>query len=584
MNFFRNFKFAQKISILTFSFLIFLIILGAASIREISDVHSKVTELNNSRLIPIVKLEGIKSNIEYIRAQINSLMDTTSTKDKQATKKDINDRAASLNKQLAEYKNKPAYKAMLSSIHTYLTITNTALKSNMIASAKPAASTNNSKNSSANKGNTAPQGPQIFQKMDSSKKAAIASVDTIINKQIKNADQTYRNSKSVYKTTLMTISILVLLAATITILLSVIIQRSIVIPVRNVTRKLKEISQNNGDLTQRIDYKSKDEIGELSNNFDLFADKLQGMIKQVAVSAETISTSSEQLHEATGSTAASLDGISKTVTEIADGTSQGAAVTEETTAKLIEAANFSESTSLATRHTTENTKNMKEAAEQGANKISDVVSSISSIAASSKEVSLIIKDLNQSSEKIGDIIKLITGISAQTNLLALNAAIEAARAGEAGKGFSVVADEIRKLADESNKAASEISELVKDNQKKSLTAVNSVDLVEEKVNDGVNKASEVADSIHNIIEHVEDIVGEVEQIEHANEQQALSTKELEQAISNLATTTGDMATGTENISSSIEKQLSTMTSIEKTTEQLSQMAQNLKNLTGGFRV
>lgn len=584
MNFFRNFKFAQKISILTISFFIFLMILGVASIREISDVNSKVTELNNTRLLPIVKLEELKSNIEYIRAQINSLMDSTSTTDRLTTKKNINTREAALNKQLEEYKNKPAYKTMISNINTYLTITNTALKSNMIAGAKPAVSTNNSKNSNVNKGNTAPQGPQIFKKMDNSKNAAVASVDTIINKQIKNADQTYRDSKNVYKTTVMTILTLLLLGAVITILLSVIIQRSIVIPVKNVTKKLKEISQNNGDLTQRIDYRSKDEIGELSNNFDLFADKLQGMIKQVAVSAETISTSSDHLHEATGSTAASLHEISQTVTEIADGTSQGAAVTEETTAKLIEAANFSESTSLATRHTTENTKNMKEAAEQGANKISDVVSSISSIAASSKEVSLIIKDLNQSSEKIGDIIKLITGISAQTNLLALNAAIEAARAGEAGKGFSVVADEIRKLADESNKAASEISELVKDNQKKSLTAVNSVDLVEEKVNDGVNKASEVADSIHNIIEHVEDIVGEVEQIEHANEQQALSTKELEQAISNLATTTGDMATGTENISSSIEKQLSTMTSIEKTTEQLSQMAQNLKNLTGGFRV
>lgn len=582
MNFFRNFKFAQKISILTFSFLIFLIVLGAASIRAISNVNAKVTELNNSRLIPIVKLEGIKSNIEYIRTQLNSFGDASSTKERMAIKKDVSARADAISKQLAEYKNKPEYKTMISSINTFIAAKDTGLTSSMSFKAHPAAS---AKNSNVNKAKAAANGPQqIFQKIDKAKKAAVASVDAIINKQIKNADQTYLDSEAVYKTTLMTILILVVLATTITILLSIIIQRSIIVPVKNVTKKLKEISQNNGDLTQRIDYKSRDEMGELSKNFDLFADKLQGMIKQVAVSAETISTSSEHLHEATGSTTTSLKGISKTVAEIANGTSQGAAVTEETTAKLVEAANFSESTSLATRQTTENTKKMKEAAEEGANKISEVVSSISSIAASSKDVSLIIKDLNKSSEKIGNIIQLITGISAQTNLLALNAAIEAARAGEAGKGFSVVAEEIRKLADESNKAALEISDLVKENQKKSITAVNSVDLVEEKVNNGVGKASEVAGSIHNIIEHIENIVGQVVQIEHANEQQALSTKELEQAISDQAATTGEMAAGTENISSGIEEQLSTMTSIEQTTEELSQMAQNLKNLTGGFKV
>lgn len=115
---------------------------------------------------------------------------------------------------------------------------------------------------------------------------------------------------------------------------------------------------------------------------------------------------------------------------------------------------------------------------------------------------------------------IISGISAQTNLLALNAAIEAARAGEAGRGFNVVADEIRKLADESNSAAKQISELIKDNQLKSESAVNSVSLVEEKVSLGVTKASEVGQIIQSIIENIQNISSQIEEIDKATEKHA----------------------------------------------------------------
>lgn len=495
---------------------------------------------------------------------------------KLSVQKEINSRAAATSKQLAKYQNNPEYKKMIDSFNEFVAAKDAFIKVNGAGT----------KNAFTIHGKTAPKGPQQedIQTLDQTRKTAINAVDAMINKQVNNADKTYRSSKIVYRSTMITILSLVLLGAAITIFLSVIITGSIVIPVQNVTKKLKEISENNGDLTQRIAYKSKDEMGELSRSLDLFADKLQQMIKQVAESARTISASSKHLQEATGVTTQSLEGISQTVAQIASRTSQGAAVTEGTTAKLAEAANFSEATAQATKRTTENTKNVKDAAEEGEKQISEVVSSITSIAASSKDVSLIIKELNTSSEKIGNIIQIITDISSQTNLLALNAAIEAARAGEAGKGFSVVAEEIRKLADESNKAALEISELVKDNRGKSLSAVNSVQLVEEKVNNGVSKASDVAESIKNIIGHIQKIVNEVEQVDHANEQQALFSKEMEQAIQDLAEAAGEMAAGTENISVSIQEQLSTMTEIEHTAEQLSLMAQNLKKLTSGFQV
>lgn len=576
MNFFRNFKLAQKISVLSISFLVFLGVIGFASMKQISNVNSKIMELNNSRMIPIIELENIKSNIEYIRTQGISLMDAS---DEDSIKTIQDEIAATINvvdEALLEYKDDPDFTILLQNYTNFITV-----KDEFITNMSERINNQNQAVDGSQFEPSAQDGPQNF---DKAKSTLIESFDEIINSHVLAAQQTYDDSKVVYNSTLIVLGTLLSICALITLILSIIIIRSIIDPVKNVTTKLKEISQSNGDLTQRIGYKSKDEIGELSTNFDMFMDKLQSIIREVATSAETISSSSRQLNNATGITTQSLDKISKTIVTIAAGTSDGAAAAEETTASLAEAASFSEATSSASKNTTYNSKKAKDEAETGATKIAEVVSSITEIALSSQDVSVIINELDDSSKKIGDIIKIITSISEQTNLLALNAAIEAARAGDAGKGFNVVAAEIRKLADESNNAAREISELVKENQLKSASAVNSVNEVEKKVAAGVEKASEVGESIKNIIENIQDIVNEIEQIDSANQQQAESTKEIEKAINNIATTSNEIAGGTENISESIEAQLNTMTEIEKTTEELSKMANRLSEITAGFKV
>lgn len=574
MKFFTNLKLTQKISLLSVIFFIFLALLGGTSIKQIYKVNSQIMELNNLRMVPIIKLENLKSDVESIRTISSSLMGTTDSDSRKTIKDKVAAKVTDLDRELAKYKSDAEFKTLLDNYSKFKTAESTFLESagqQKFGGEKP-------------KAQGQVKGDSTASNYDTAKTNLIASFDKIIAKHVAAANQTYNESKKVFITTLIELISLLVISAIVTLILCILLTKGIVSPIKKVTSKLKEISENNGDLTQRIGYNSKDEVGELSNNFDLFMDKLHTIIKEVSVSATTISSLSSQLAVATTYNVQSLEGISNTVSEIVASTSDGAAITEETTASLTEASKFSQSTFDATKNTALNSKKANKEAEQGAEKITEIVSSIENIAVSSKEVSNIITGLDASSKKIGDIIAIITGISEQTNMLALNAAIEAARAGEAGKGFSVVADQIRTLADESSSAATQIANLVKDNQLKTVSAVNSVHQVEEKVSNGVIKASEVGESIKNIISNIQDIVNQISQIEDANEQQERSSKEIESAISNIAVSSNEIASGTENISASIEKQLSTMTEIEKSTSELSKMSEKLIKMTSGFIV
>lgn len=584
MDFFKNVKLTQKISLLSISFLIFLTIIGVTSVKQLTVLNNKIMELNEQRVAPIIKLENIKSDIEYIRYEGNSLMDASDDDEKKTIKDAISTKVSDIDEALLEYKDDEDFSSLFSNYDAFI-----AAKDTFVENAEQRGLIQ--QNGSHLEGQIPPESqdgaggaPNNMQAFDEAKIALVESFDEVINNHVLEAQNTYQDSKADYKKTVMILISIVVICIVISLLLSIVIIRSIIVPVKKVTGKLKEVSESNGDLTQRINYESKDEIGQLSKSFDLFMDKLQSIIKEVASSAEVIESSSGQLSKATAITTESLEEISKTVVDISGGAADGAASAEETTAGLSEAARFSEAASDASRKTAYNSKKVKESAEDGANKIDEIVSSITNIASSSKEVSVIINELDYSSRKIGDIIKIITSISEQTNLLALNAAIEAARAGEAGKGFNVVSDEIRKLADESSKAARDIYELVKDNQLKSASAVTSVNQVEERVAKGVEKASEVGESIQNIIKNVNEIVVEIEQIDKANVQQVESTKEIEQAINNIALSSNEIASGTENISSSIEEQLKTMNGIEKTTEDLLEMSRRLSKITSGFKV
>lgn len=591
MKLIQNMKLNAKFRWLSISFFVFLLVLGFVGISQISNVNKKVIELNDSRLVPIVMLEKLKSEMEATRNLATDYIDASDNEERTALKEELSTSLASIQKELSTYEQSEtiqkvtaAYSAYTAAIDAFVEAFSNGMTGGGGGGAIPVVPESSGEMPAQGAADIQGGPPAEMENLDNARSELIAAMDAWIDGHIQSARQTYEDSQRVYRGTLITMLTLIVISGAFITFITMLISKSVIIPVTKVSGKLKEISESNGDLTVRLGYDSKDELGELSQSFDSFIARLQSMVAGVIQSAVTISASSEDLSRATGNTAATIEEIARTIGEIATGTTESAAVAQQASASLAEMARFSESTAQASKATAESSRTVKQAAEDGTIKIERIRNSIEDISHSSQLVTATLEQLSLSSGRIGEITALITGIAAQTNLLSLNAAIEAARAGEAGKGFAVVADEIRKLADESGIAAKEIARLVEDNRTISAEAVHSSGTVAEKVRQGVEIAKEAENSMLRILSHIQDIGNQIEHIDYDNNQQASSTREMEQAIQNIAYSTGDIAGGAEQMNASVQQQLGMMTEMDRTAERLANMAKQLRQMTAGFTV
>ncbi|MEZ8657770.1 methyl-accepting chemotaxis protein [Vibrio cyclitrophicus] len=331
---------------------------------------------------------------------------------------------------------------------------------------------------------------------------------------------------------------------------------SIVKPIRQVVDRLNDIASGEGDLTQRLEVKSQDEIGQLSQGFNLFLDKLQHTIKEVIQTTEQVASTTSQAKASASSTRESSESQFKEVDLVAT-----AAEEMTQTAGLV--VQNAEVAVDAACEANRSARQGQQVIELSAGEMRKLVERMSSAVP-------IVEELAKNNGNITEILSVIEGISEQTNLLALNAAIEAARAGEQGRGFAVVADEVRNLASRTQSSVGEIRAVI------DKVHAGTQDVVE-AIQEGNILANDTALHVQNAVEDLGSIFTSIEEISDMNSQIVRAAEE-QQSVS------GEVNQSVVNIRDLSAKILDQAAASEQVGSEIEQLSQQQQKLVNQFKV
>ncbi len=339
-----------------------------------------------------------------------------------------------------------------------------------------------------------------------------------------------------------------------------------------------------GDLTSNVIFPTKDVFGRMATAFNKMTADIRETVKQASVAANNVATESQQVSVATEEAMAAIEQISSAIQQIVGGT-QGQAYQLNETLQItrdLSAAVQQIAANSQTAHTS--SLNASKLAQKGADEVERAVLKMNTISDTVKHSAEVVKTLNERSGQIGEIVNLITSIADQTNLLALNAAIEAARAGEHGRGFAVVADEVRKLAEGSGKAAQQIGDLIKEIQTETSMAVNAMVVGSNEVEEGVVIASEAQQALKEIVDTVENTVRMVQEISSAAQQQSAGITQVVQAVDKVNNIAQQVSVAVQQVSASTQQQMDTNEQITRNCQRLAHVSDDLRNRIAKFKI
>lgn len=364
--------------------------------------------------------------------------------------------------------------------------------------------------------------------------------------------------------------------------------RDISNPIITVTKIIQKQANLDFSLDDKLNIDKyinrKDEIGIMIQSIKKMQENVVNFISKTADIADSVAVSSEELAAQSQQVATSSEEVGRTIEEIAQGVNDQAKDTEHTAENIEQLGNLLDDDVKNIEELNKAAQTIYTEKEEGFKILKQLVGKTEKSNAAAANIYKIILSNNESAEKIEVASTMIQSISEQTNLLALNAAIEAARAGEAGKGFWVVAEEIRKLAEDSNRFTGEIKMIIGELKSKSQHAVSAMDEVKIIVDEQTESVKQTEMKFDRIAESTELARNVVKQLNHSAELMLQNKDNIIQVVQNLSAISEENAAGTQEVLASMEEQVETIEKIASSGESLASIAEDLRILIEKFKI